>query len=374
MNIIIGADLAIDEKSVELFANGNLSSVLDEKIIEIIKEADYRIFNLEGPLTDSEIKIQKCGPCFKAPTCCIKGINNLKVDLFTLANNHILDYGEEGLKDTVSVLDENGIAFTGAGKNINNARKPFVLSLGNLKIGVYACVENEFSIATKDTWGSNPYDALTVFDDVEQIKNNVDYLLVLYHGGKEYYRYPSPGLQKICRKFITEGADMVICQHSHCIGAEEIFLGKKIIYGQGNFFMQDEDNEFYNSGLLISLEFEEGKNNIRYIPIVKNNRFIRIANDKEKEEILNEFRRRSNDIKSEKFVDEKYAEFSKNNIGKYYKEFKGNGVLIRILSKILKGRFNNKLYSRKAKLRLYDFINCEAHRELIINGINKDAR
>lgn len=80
------------------------------------------------------------------------------------------------------------------------------------------CTENEFSSATMHSAGANPFDVLESFDDVQALKEHCDYVVVLYHGGKEFYRYPSPMLQRYCRKFIEKGASLVLCQHSHCIG------------------------------------------------------------------------------------------------------------------------------------------------------------
>ena len=78
-------------------------------------------------------------------------------------------------------------------------------------------------------------------DPAEQKDNKCDYTIVLYHGGKEYYRYPSPNLQRVCRYMIEKGTDLVICQHSHCIGCEENYLSGKIVYGQGNFIFDCDD-------------------------------------------------------------------------------------------------------------------------------------
>ena len=94
----------------------------------------------------------------------------------------------------------------------------------NVKIGIYCCAENEFSIATSQKAGANPFDSLQSFDDVYWLKKKVDFLVVLYHGGIEHYRYPSPNLQRVFRKFADVGADIVIGQHSHCIGCMDCLL------------------------------------------------------------------------------------------------------------------------------------------------------
>lgn len=113
-------------------------------------------------------------------------------------------------------------------------------------------------------------------------------MIVLYHGGKEHYRYPSPYLQKVCRKLVDKGAGIVICQHSHCVGAMENWNGGTIIYGQGNFLFDHSKSEFWKTSLLIGLDLEKniyGKVvvNLAYYPLCKRNAFTRLAHDSEKE-------------------------------------------------------------------------------------------
>lgn len=195
--------------------------MLGKELIEIIQNADYRIFNLEVPLTDLEQPIPKCGPNLMAPTRCIAGYKAMNIDLLTLANNHILDQGQQGLKSKCEVLESAGIAYTGVGQTPKEAAKPYVFECDGKSIGVYAYAEHEFSIVTEYTAGANPIDLLETPDHIAALKAECDYVIVLYHGGKEYYRYPSPNLQKVCRKLVEKGADLVVCQHSHCIGCEE---------------------------------------------------------------------------------------------------------------------------------------------------------
>lgn len=143
-----------------------------------------------------------------------------------------MDQGEDGLESTMKVLDEAKISFIGAGKNIVDASKPYIMNREGFKVGVYACVEHEFSFADYNKPGANPYNTLESYEHVYYFKEHCDYVIVLYNGGKEHYRYPSPDLQKICRKFIDKGADLVVCQHSHCIGCEEKYNHGTIVYGQ----------------------------------------------------------------------------------------------------------------------------------------------
>lgn len=191
----------------------------------------------------------------------------------TLANNHILDQGAQGLASTMQTLDAAGIAYAGAGHTRAEARKPWIRQVGDQKIGIYCCAEHEFSIAPPDSPGANPFDPLESFDDVASLRKDCDYLIVLYHGGKEHYRYPSPNLQKICRKFVRAGANLVVCQHSHCVGCKEDYQDGTIVYGQGNFLFDDSDSEFWQTSLLLSVT----DSGVSYLPLVKRKNTVRLA-------------------------------------------------------------------------------------------------
>jgi len=115
--------------------------------------------------------------------------------------------------------------------------KPLLVEQDGKKIGIYACAETEFSIAEDNRAGANPFDPLESLDHIADLKSKCDFVIVLYHGGKELYRFPSPYLRKVCRKIVEKGADLVICQHSHCIGAFENYHDSVIVYGQGNFLL-----------------------------------------------------------------------------------------------------------------------------------------
>lgn len=230
MNILIGADCVPTRSNIDLFATGDSQTLLGEELNNILQKADYRIFNLEVPLTDQVHPILKCGPNLIAPTKCVAGYKAMHVDLLTLANNHILDQDQQGLASTCSVLDAAEIAYTGVGKTPEEAAKPYIFECEGKRIGVYACAEHEFSIVTEYSAGANPVDLLETPDHIAALKEECDYVIVLYHGGKEHYRYPSPNLQKVCRKFVEKGADLVVCQHSHCIGCEEKIPGGVQLY------------------------------------------------------------------------------------------------------------------------------------------------
>lgn len=372
--IMIGADLVPTESNAELFKRGDARTLVGDELLEKLNSADYTIFNLEVPLTDEQHPIIKCGPNLIAPTATIAGLKEINPHFFGLANNHILDQGTEGLASTIKVLEDAGIDYSGVGKNLEEANKPFLKEIGGRRIGIYCCAEHEFSIATETELGANPFDPLESLDHVEALKKETDYVIVLYHGGKEHYRYPSPYLQKVCRRLVDKGADLVVCQHTHCIGCEEKYKDGTIVYGQGNFLFDDSDSEFWQTSLLIDLD-EDFK--ISYIPIVKCNNKVRIADEKRKQEILAGFYKRSEEIKRPGFINKSYVAFAEQMEKDYLLRFSGNirrNIFVRVLNKFTSYEFMKKLYPATSKAAIENVLDCEAHRELAIEALRKCRR
>lgn len=374
MAIIIGGDIVPVETNTALFERGKAEELIGTALSELLRDADLRIFNLETPLTDQQNPIGKNGPHLCSSTMAVNGIKAMGIDLLTLGNNHIMDQDADGLLSTINTLDSTGIMHLGAGKDLDEAQKPFHIEINGKRYGIYACVEHEFSTAGENKPGANPFDSLETPDHIAQLKSQCDYAIVLYHGGKEQYRYPSPNLQKTCRKLIEKGADLVICQHSHCIGCKEEYLHGKIIYGQGNFLFDHKDNDYWKTGLLISIS-DSGE--IDYIPIIKEENKVRLATDQKAEEILKAFHARSEEILRPGFVQERYNQLAESVLSDYILFFRGiniRGKAYRIINKLTRSKARRAIVKSIIKKRGYgmrNYIECESHRELFLQGLER---
>lgn len=375
MKLLIGGDLVPTESNISLFENADVKTLLGDDLVALLSSVDYRLFNLEVPLTDVISPIDKCGPNLIAPTATVAGIKAIGADLVTIANNHILDQGKQGLFSTMKTLQENKIAYVGAGENLETAKKPFVLERDGHRIGVYACTEHEFSIADTDRPGANPFEPLESLDHIAALKQQTDYIIVLYHGGKEHYRYPSPNLQKVCRKIVEKGADLVVCQHSHCIGCEEQWQGGRIVYGQGNFLFDHSESEFWQTSLLLEVAIDDNVM-LTYHPLKKQGNAVRLAQGEEAEKILSAFYDRSAEIQEDGFVERKFRAFSEKMFWSYIGAFHGKKtkkLWFRIINKLSGRRFAkwylSRQYDRQSLLRIQNYIECEAHREVFIDGM-----
>ena len=365
-SVVIGADLVPTSSNYEYFINEDMEYLIGTELISVLQNHDFRIFNLETPLTSVESPIEKCGSNLIAPPSTIKAIRAMNPTLLTLANNHILDQGEQGLLSTIETLKECNIPYVGVGKNDVDAARPYILEEEETKVGVYACAEREFSIATEKTPGANGFSQLESLDHIVDLKSECDYVIVLYHGGKEHYRYPSPLLQKCCRKMVEKGADLVICQHSHCVGCFEEYNDSIIIYGQGNFLFDCSDNDYWGSSLLVSIEFGNESRKIDYIPIVKCADKIRLAKDTQAEGILTAFLERSQRILQKDFIEDEFSAYAESMRLTYMSALCGDNPVFKAINRLTQHGALKRMYSGKALLRVLNYIECETHREMLI--------
>ena len=370
MKILIGADLVPTESNVSLFCEGDVNTLFGQEICALFSDSDLGIVNLETPLTAARSPIDKAGPCLAAPPEAVNAYRALGVNLVATANNHILDQGVQGLESTWAALSKAGIQQVGTGKSQKDCEHSRVIAACGRRIGVYACTEHEFSIAGTDTPGANPFDPFESFDHVAALKARSDMVIVMYHGGREHYRYPSPLLQRTCRKFVEKGASLVICQHSHCVGCTESWRGGQIIYGQGNFLFDHSEREEWRTGLLLSINENCA---VGYIPLIKKDNCVRLAEGDAARQILDGFYSRSEQIRDGQFIQKQYQALAVQEAAHFMDILHGETyrlLPVKALNKLSRGTFRKKemavSYPKDTLLAIEDYVMCEAHRELLL--------
>lgn len=340
-----------------------------------INENDFCVANLECAITNSENPIKKDGPNLKISQADAKIINELGINLVGLANNHIMDYGIEGFNDTISYLDSIGVKHVGNTIDGNY----FVKEIGLKKVCFYFVSEHQFNYFENDMLGVNVLDQQNTFNEISVLKSTCDYLIVCFHGGKEYFLYPTPFQQSICHKFVDCGANLVICQHSHCVGCKESYQSATIIYGQGNFAFPYRENEHFKTGVIVELTLSDNSQPlVELVPIVHKERFVvRYANNEEKIAILDKFNHRSSELEkksSEALYD---AMISECGFDFLYRLFNKSKLYVRLdTSRFFKNRMMRKYVRKNQKylLYLYNYFNCETHVEYIKAILEKQIK
>ncbi len=257
--IILAGDLLPMPCNYELFSSGDTQALFGEKLCSLFAEADFRVCNFEGCFTDSDKPIEKIGPNIKAPVETIKAIKKLGIDYATLGNTHSMDYGSQGFSDTCKTLNENGIEWFGWGEDASSVKTHSVISDGDRKIILYNTTEQFENAPRADHPGVNLYDEYRVCEEIRALKEQCDFLIVLYHGGIEGTHCNSEKMRRRFHRMADNGADVVVSQHTHAVGEEEHYRDSYLLYGQGNFcfHFRPEVTPLLAEGLVLELEFRD---------------------------------------------------------------------------------------------------------------------
>lgn len=257
------------------FSNWETSDIdcLIEDFLPYIEDADYRIVNLECVVMDGHTKMHsviKTGPSLKMDEEGLYLFKKAKFTVASLANNHIGDYGEEGIRYTIERLADRGILYIGAGKKIRDAYKPLHIRVKNTEISVISICENEFGVASNHSYGSAGYLPEKLFLLLAEEKQKVDYLVVIFHGGNEHNPLPSPRTCERYRSLIDMGAAAVVASHPHCPQGYEYYKAGVIVYSLGNFFfpLDTEKNPMsrWNIGYVANISFIKKSVNLEIVP------------------------------------------------------------------------------------------------------------
>lgn len=265
MKILFTGDVTFQEAS--FVTDTDKTNEIIAEVKPVFDSVDVRSVNLETPFANKEDckPIQKSGPNITSNPETVSFLKTLNVDFTTIANNHIGDYGDSALFNTLKVLEENGIAHCGAGKDIFDAYKAHRFEKSGIKVSILSVCENEFGVATKNSAGSAGFKIGMLHNRIKEEKAVSDFVVVVFHGGNEYNPIPSPTTMERYRLLIDIGADAVIGGHTHCPQGHETYNGKPIIYSMGNFYFpygvfgkRPADHPWYY-GYMTILELEPGK-------------------------------------------------------------------------------------------------------------------
>ncbi|SRR6056297_1033 len=234
----------------------------------LFDRSDVLFGNLECSLSERGEKLLGKGIWLRASPDKAEILKDAGFSVLSLANNHILDYGNDALYDTLDFLDDMEIGHVGAGKNIGEARKPEIFTKGDVSIGFLAY--NEFSYyfwsyeekrqfaARENVPGTAPMDLAPMLEDIEKLKGEVELVAVSLHWGTEESNMETKEQREIAHAMIDGGADIIIGHHPHVIQGVEIYRGRPIIYSLGNYIF-DQNDENNKQGMAAEIEISDGE-------------------------------------------------------------------------------------------------------------------
>ncbi len=240
VSLLFAGDIYFSEHVLNAYDRaGGIGGVLGESLRETIVESDLFMANLEFPFSDRGTKAADKQYTFRVSPSRVSILQEIGPDLVTVANNHALDYGTDALIDTCDTLDAAGVLHVGAGKNLEEAKKPQIIEKNGKKIG-FLGVTRVFPTGDWAASATRPgmfsaYDTAPVVNEIKKLKEQCDYLVVYIHWGIERNTQPESYQREMGHQYIDAGADLVVGSHPHVLQGIENYNGKWILYSLGNF-------------------------------------------------------------------------------------------------------------------------------------------
>ena len=258
-------------------------------IAEHTAKHDISVINVETVYSDCDIPISKTGPNIKSSMESLDFLRAMNFTVAACANNHIGDYGEQGVLDTLAHLRKLGFVTVGAGKNAQDAAKICYLERNGMTVALINQCEHEYGTAKKNRAGAAELDFYDTGKQIREAKEKADAVIVYLHGGNETNPLPRPGMKKLCRHLAECGASAVIVTHAHCPQGIEVHHDVPIAYGMGNFyFYRDKPEGMWGKGYMVSLKLDKnGKAMMELLPYKQHHETgIQLLEGVEKQEFM----------------------------------------------------------------------------------------
>lgn len=226
---------------------------------EILQTATTLMGNQEIPLSTRGSIYTKKKWILRANPRTVQSLSLAGFDIVTLANNHIMDWGPIAMQDTMDALDSVNIAYTGAGKNLEEARRPaFITTPDGTKLAflAYSLVYPEIFWAKKTRPGTPYGDPSYFVPDIQKAKMMADHVIVSFHWSDELQFYPSDYQKIYGRKAIDAGASVVIGHHPHVLQGLQVYKGGLIAYSLGNFVFGSRSTRLKDS-IILGIDYDK---------------------------------------------------------------------------------------------------------------------
>ncbi len=261
------------------------------KIRGYLQNADIVFGNLETSITPGR-EISTGEMVFRSNPGTETALKDAGFNLLSLANNHTMNFGTKGLKDTFKYLEQAGIKYVGAGENDQEAYQPVYVESNRIKFAFLAYQNPKI---VPKSYGATSNNAGTAFMDTEKMakavkeaKQQADFVIVSMHAGDEYTAKPNGSQINFARSAIDAGADLVVGHHPHVVQPTEKYKNKYIFYSLGNFIFDQMWSQDTKRGLAVKIFFTKDKiTGISFLPvIIENYCQPRLANEKESAQIM----------------------------------------------------------------------------------------
>lgn len=298
VRLLFAGDILLDEHYA-VMANlrdrgGNVEEAFSTGLLEMMRSADVFMLNNEFTFTNRGTPTPGKQFTFRANPEKVSLLQDIGVDVVSVANNHIYDYGEISLLDTLDTLNGAGIAYTGAGKNLEEAMKPVYLIANGMKIGIIGAtqIERNGTPDTKEATATTPgvlrcMDTTKLLHVIAQMEEACDYTILYIHWGTESQEEIDWLQEEQAPVYVQAGVDLIIGDHPHCLQKIDTVSGVPVIYSLGNFWFNSKTQ---NSCVVEVVLKEKGLYTFKFVPCKQEDSRTRLLEGSEKQGVLNYMR------------------------------------------------------------------------------------
>lgn len=272
---------------------GRIESSVDEALLSEMKAADICMVNNEFAYSDRGAPLPGKTYAFRSKPSNVSLLTDMGVDIVSLANNHIYDYGQDALLDTLDILKNEGIGYVGAGRNLSEASDAHIFEIKGRKIAVLSATQVERN-ANPDTKGATDQTAgvfrcfteeefQNLTDAIQKADKEADLTVVYIHWGTENTDVLHWAQTDQAPKMVAAGADLIIGDHPHCLQNIDYIEGVPVIYSLGNFWF---NSKTLDTGMMKAVYQKDGTLACQFIPAKQHDCRTDLETGAEKQRIL----------------------------------------------------------------------------------------
>ncbi len=239
VSLLFAGDVYLSSHVTGRYDAAGISGVVEETLLEQMRAADVFMFNEEFPFGTGGVPAEDKQYTFRVSPSYITMFTDMGADIVSLVNNHVLDYGQEVLRETFQTLKESEILYAGAGESTEEAGALKTIEAGGETYG-FLSASRVIPVTSWNVENAQPgvfttYDKTALVAAIEAAGESCDFLTVYVHWGIERNTTPEDYQKELAHAYIDAGADLVIGAHPHVLQGMEAYKGKLICYSLGNF-------------------------------------------------------------------------------------------------------------------------------------------
>ncbi len=270
---------------------GEITAAFNQETLDVMRNADIFMVNNEFTYTTRGVPTQDKQYTFRTNPDNVRYLFDMGVDIVSLANNHVYDYGEQSLIDTIDTLEKVEMPYVGAGMNIDEAVKPTYFIANDMRIAIVSAtqIERQDNPDTRGATQDSPGTFRCWYNDrvlevISEARDCSDYVIAYIHWGTELQEQTDWAQDELAPKLAEAGADLIIGDHPHILQRLDYIGNVPVIYSLGNYWF---NSKLLDTGMLgVTLNTDGTVKRVRFLPAVQSDCRTNIANAGDWERII----------------------------------------------------------------------------------------